>query len=159
MSNPGGEEPAAGAYEAPPIEASQQPPSYPPPPPPAPPQYAPPSYPPPPGPAPGYPPPPGAYPPPPQQFGGPAGYGAPGYGFGPPQGGNNNMAIASLVLSLIGIFCGFGSIAGIVVGIIALNQIKQSGNDAGRGLAIAGIAVGAVTLVLGGIFYATVMHY
>jgi hypothetical protein len=39
-----------------------------------------------------------------------------------------------------------GSIAGIVLGVVALNQIKVSG-ESGRGLAIAGIAVGAVTLL------------
>ena len=45
-------------------------------------------------------------------------------------------------------FTGFAaSIAGIVMGIIALNQIKHSGQS-GRGLAIAGIAVGAVVPVL-----------
>jgi uncharacterized membrane protein len=44
--------------------------------------------------------------------------------------------------------CGIGSIVGIVLGVIALNQIKQT-NQYGRGLAIAGIAVGAVwTLVM-----------
>ena len=34
------------------------------------------------------------------------------------------------------------------MGMIALNQVKHTGEH-GRGLAIAGIAVGAVTLVLG----------
>jgi hypothetical protein len=52
-----------------------------------------------------------------------------------------------LVASVIWL-CGIGSIAGIVMGIIALNQVKHTGEH-GRGLAIAGIAVGAVTLVFG----------
>ena len=64
------------------------------------------------------------------------------------------MAIASLVASCIGILpfiCGLGSIIGIVLGVVALNQIKTSG-EGGRGLAIAGIAVGAVTFLLSVLF-------
>jgi hypothetical protein len=57
------------------------------------------------------------------------------------------LAIASLVASVIWL-CGIGSIAGIVMGVIALSQVKHSGEN-GQGLAIAGIAVGAATLVLG----------
>ncbi|WP_326549139.1 DUF4190 domain-containing protein [Mycolicibacterium sp. ND9-15] len=48
--------------------------------------------------------------------------------------------------------CGIGSLAGIVLGIVALNQINDR-NEGGRGLAIAGIAVGAVTLVLSGLWF------
>jgi hypothetical protein len=59
------------------------------------------------------------------------------------------MAIASLVCSVVGAFlCGIGSIVGIVLGVIALNQIKQTGQG-GRGMALAGIIVGAVALVAG----------
>ena len=57
------------------------------------------------------------------------------------------MAIASLVASLIGVLCGIGSIVGIVLGVIALNQIKQT-RQAGYGLAVAGIVVGAASLVI-----------
>jgi uncharacterized membrane protein len=57
------------------------------------------------------------------------------------------MAIASIVASAIGVLCCIGSIVGIVLGVVALNQIKQS-REGGHGLAIAGIAVGAVTLLL-----------
>jgi hypothetical protein len=116
---------------------------------------------------PGYPPPPpypdggggfGAppYPPPPPYGAPPPGYGPPptgypGYGaYGPPVEKTNGLAIASLVASLIGIvpfLCGVGSIIGIVLGIVALNQIKQSG-EKGQGLAIAGIAVGGVTFLI-----------
>jgi hypothetical protein len=38
--------------------------------------------------------------------------------------------------------CGLAGIVGLVLGIVALNQIKRDGT-AGRGMAIAGIVVGA----------------
>jgi hypothetical protein len=135
-----------------------------------PPQYAPqPSYPPPD--AHGYAPPPypdpfsystPSYPPPqygtpPPGYGPPpAGYPAPNYAgaYGQPRQKTNSLAIASLVASVIGILpfvCGVGSIIGIVLGVVALNQIKTSG-EGGRGLAIAGIAVGAVTFLISIVF-------
>lgn len=61
----------------------------------------------------------------------------------------NTLAIVSLVASIVGICCGFLSIAGIVCGVIGRNQIKASnGLEKGDGLALAGIIVGAVTLLL-----------
>jgi hypothetical protein len=121
---------------------TEEPPSYPPPPGDS--GYPPPGqgYSPPPGPS--YPPPPGlAYPPP------------PGSGYPAPQAvGTNGMAIASLVCSLLGWLCGIGPILGIIFGILALGKIKETGQG-GRGLAIAGIAIGAVLTVfgiIGGIF-------
>jgi uncharacterized membrane protein len=92
----------------------------------------PPSYPP--------PPPPGGYPPP-----------GPGYPPPPPAAGTNTLAIASLVSSLLGWLCGIGPILGLVFGFIALNQIKKTGQG-GRGLALAGIIIGAVAIVLGIIY-------
>ena len=110
---------------------TDQPPSYPPPPPPP-------------------PPPPGGYGYPPPQ---PDGYGYPPPVSGYPQqsSGTNGMAIASLVCSLLGWLCVIGPILGLVFGFIALGQIKQTGQG-GRGLAIAGIAIGAVVIVLGIVF-------
>jgi hypothetical protein len=124
-----GPPPAPGAYGAPPPSYATPPPPLPPPPAspwaggPAP--YAPPSYP-----APGY------------------GYAAPGY---PPPPGNrtNGLAIGSLVSSLVGLVtCGLGSIVGVVLGHMAIGQIKRSGEE-GRGLAVAGLAVGYVIIALG----------
>lgn len=143
-ANQGPQQPQQGGYEAPPIE---QAPPFPPPPYAG---YAPPGYPPPP---PGYPvagPNYPSYAPPPE-------YGAP-YpgGYGPPMapvGGTNPLAIFSLVASCIGLLCGFGSIIGIVLGVIAMIQIKRTGQQ-GRGLAVAGIAVGAVSLVVSVIWMA-----
>ncbi|KUI14053.1 hypothetical protein AU193_08460 [Mycobacterium sp. GA-1285] len=130
--------PPQGAYPPPPPSA------YPPPPP----GVYPPPYPDPADAGQGYPPPYGAASP----YGTPtsySGYGTPGYagGYGAPQGKTNGLAIGSLVASAVGVLCGVGSLIGIVLGIVALNQIKTSG-DGGRGLAIAGIAVGAATLLL-----------
>ncbi|QLL09970.1 DUF4190 domain-containing protein [Mycobacterium vicinigordonae] len=77
------------------------------------------------------------------------------YGYPPPMGGypvaqgTNGMAIASLVCSLAGpFFCGVSTILGVIFGFIGLNQIKSSGQQ-GRGLAIAGIVISAVTIVAG----------
>lgn len=101
----------------------------------------------------GYPPPPqyGGYPPPPPGYGPPAPpswYPMPDHGGGyPPATGTNPLAIGSLVASAIGLICGVGSIIGVVLGVISLNQIKNTG-QAGHGLAVAGIAVGAVTFVI-----------
>lgn len=81
----------------------------------------------------GYPPSPYAYgqaPPPPY-----------GYGYYPqPTAGTNPMAIASLVLAF---FC---SVAGLVCGIVALNQIKARPQE-GRGIAIAGIVISSLSIV------------
>ncbi|BBY51932.1 hypothetical protein MARA_54000 [Mycolicibacterium arabiense] len=118
------------------------------------------NYPPPPPQGGGYPPPPqgGGYPPPPQG----GGYPPPPQGGGyPPPGGfgggaptkTNTLAIASLVCAVLGLLCGVGSILGIVLGVVALNQIKQTGEN-GRGLAQAGIVVGAIFVVLGIVGYA-----
>ncbi len=84
--------------------------------------------------------------PPQQPFGAPPYPGA-GYGYPAPASGTNTLAIGSLVASVIGLLCGIGSIIGIVLGVIALNQIKQT-RQGGYGLAVAGIVVGAASLVI-----------
>lgn len=65
----------------------------------------------------------------------------------PSSPGTNGLAIASLVLSLIGFFCGLGSIIGIVLGFIARGQIRKTGQG-GAGLALAGIIIGFVSVIL-----------
>ena len=60
----------------------------------------------------------------------------------------NGLAIASLVLGIVWLW-GIGSILAIILGVVAKNQIDQSGGlQQGRGLAIAGIIVGSVTLAI-----------
>ncbi len=121
--------------------------------------------------APGYGAPP--YQPGPPQFGGPpSGYGPPPYpgshyqtpdyqgGYGPQgamQPGTNGLAIASLISAFTGVFCCIGSIVAIVLGAIALDQIKRTRQD-GYGLAVAGIVIGIATLVVGLIVAMFALH-
>ena len=72
----------------------------------------------------------------------------PGPPAGPPK--TSGMAVASLVLGILGFLCGLPAIPGLILGIVALSQISQSrGQLAGKGLAIAGICVSAAVLLLG----------
>ena len=142
----GGLTPPSGGsgQEVPPVEQMPAyggyppPQSYPPPPPPS-------GYPPPPPPG-GYPPPPppGGWPPLPPEYG-PAYQG--GYGMPPAPSGTNSLAIFSLVASVIGLLCGVGSVIGIVLGAVALNQIKRT-RQGGYGIAVAGIVVGIASLII-----------
>ena len=83
---------------------------------------------------------------PPSYPGGPGGY--PGT---PPSQSTNVLAIVSLILGIISIVtCNlfiFG-IGGLVLGFIALNQIKSTGAG-GRGLALGGLIASGVGLALG----------
>ncbi|MEU6710890.1 DUF4190 domain-containing protein [Nonomuraea sp. NPDC046802] len=77
------------------------------------------------------------------------GYGQQGY-YGPPQQprSTNGMAVASLVLGIIGlIFCGLTSIPGVILGHIALNKIKRTGEE-GHGMAMGGLVTSYITVVL-----------
>jgi hypothetical protein len=123
------------------------------------PDYPPPAYSP-----PGYIQPPGyGGPPGPPQFGGPpAGYGPPPYpgdynpapdypgGYGQPETmrpGMNGLAIGSLISSFIGVFCCIGAIVAIVLGAIALDQVKRTRQD-GYAVAVAGIVIGIATIIV-----------
>ncbi|HWT47580.1 MAG TPA: DUF4190 domain-containing protein [Mycobacterium sp.] len=129
-------DPSAAGYPPPPYPPPSYPPGYPA-------EYPPPGY----G-QPGYGGPPGGYGPPPY----PGGYyPAPDYpgGYGQQEAtpGMNGLAIASLVSSFVGVFCCIGSIVAIVLGTIALDQIKRTRQD-GYALAIAGIVIGIATLIV-----------
>ncbi|MGW4965486.1 DUF4190 domain-containing protein [Nonomuraea sp. NPDC004186] len=86
-----------------------------------------------------------------QQAYGQQGYGQQGYGYGaPPQQprSTNGMAVASLVLGIIGlIFCGITSIPGVILGHIALNRIKKTGEE-GSGMAVGGLVTSYITVVI-----------
>ncbi|MBM7515288.1 DUF4190 domain-containing protein [Nocardioides nitrophenolicus] len=102
-------------------------------------------------------PPPEGYTPYGGQGGGYGGYGypQPGYGHQPPA--QSGMAIAALVTGISGIVLGcccglFGlvGIAGIVCGVMARKDIREShGAKTGDGLALAGIITGAVAVAFG----------
>ncbi len=62
------------------------------------------------------------------------------YAAQPPK--TNGLAIAALVSSF------FISLLGVILGHIALNQIKNTG-EGGRGLAIAGLVIGYLGIVVG----------
>ncbi|WP_370485147.1 DUF4190 domain-containing protein [Mycobacterium sp. pUA109] len=146
MTGPGSTSGESGYPEQPPpnpyapIDYPEYPPGYPPPPP------GPPGYPPPPA---GYPPAPPGYPPP---YPGPPAYPAYPGGYDPyrpvAQSGTNGMAIGSLICSLAGLFtCGVTAIVGVILGLVAMQQVKTTGQE-GRGMALAGVIVGAVVIAL-----------
>lgn len=58
-----------------------------------------------------------------------------------PSRPTNGLAIAAMVLGIIWIYW-LGSILAVVFGHIALHQMKQDPNQNGRGMAIAGVALG-----------------
>jgi hypothetical protein len=58
----------------------------------------------------------------------------------------NSMAIWSLVLAIVSIG-GIGSILGMVLGVKAHRRVRETG-ERGRGLAIAAVIIGVVTLFL-----------
>ena len=62
--------------------------------------------------------------------------------------GTNGKAIASLVTALAGlVFCGLPSIAGLILGIIAMRECRRTGQD-GYGLALAGTIIGGLITAL-----------
>lgn len=69
----------------------------------------------------------------------PANYAA---NYAAPAPKTNTMAIAALISSF------FISLLGVILGHIALNQIKNTG-EGGRGLAIAGLVIGYVGILAG----------
>ncbi|KXO93868.1 DUF4190 domain-containing protein [Tsukamurella pseudospumae] len=80
------------------------------------------------------------------------GYPAPGYG--QPTAGTNGLAIAAMVCGIVSIamFCAWGigivpGIAAVVMGIIAMNKIKVTGQQ-GHGMALAGIITGGIGILV-----------
>lgn len=75
-----------------------------------------------------------------------------GYGYPPPQPtGRNGMAIAALVLGIVGLFAsivfigGALGIVGLILGIVSLRTSKRTG--AGRGMAIGGIVTSILAIL------------
>jgi hypothetical protein len=84
-----------------------------------------------------------------QPYGPPPGGYAPGYP--PVKPGTNGFAIASLVLGVVG-----GVLLSVVFGFVGLAQTRRTG-QAGRGLALAGLALSAGWVVAGAIAVAVVL--
>jgi hypothetical protein len=86
---------------------------------------------------------------PPPQYGAPQpGYPAGPYPSGPPPG-TNGKATASLVCSILGWVCLAPlAIVGLVLGVMALREIKRTG-QAGHGMALAGTIIGGLFVVAG----------
>ena len=70
---------------------------------------------------------------------------------------NSGLAVASLVLGIL--FCvPFASIVAIILGAVALSQISKAPDQLkGRGMAIAGICLGGVSVVFGIIYFVAVL--
>jgi hypothetical protein len=100
---------------------------------------------------PGLPPPvyPAGYPPPyPGQFGDPYDPYRPAV-----PSGTNGKAVAAVTVASIGVVacaCFVPSLVGIVLGFIAMGETKRTGQS-GHGLAMAAVAIGIATLVLGAV--------
>lgn len=56
---------------------------------------------------------------------------------------NKSLAILGFVLSLV-----VGGLPGLIVSAVALNKMKQSGDEDGKGFAIAGLVIGIVVLAI-----------
>jgi len=71
--------------------------------------------------------------------------------------GTNPLAIASLGSSLAFLLWPLSSLAAVVLGVIALSQMRPG--EGGRGLAIAGIAIGGVVLFLLVLFIVVLVYF
>jgi hypothetical protein len=68
------------------------------------------------------------------------------------RGGTDGFAIAALVLGLLG-----SSVLALIFGLVALSRIKKSGK-AGRGMAVAGVALGGAWLAAAAIVVPLALH-
>lgn len=69
------------------------------------------------------------------------------YHYTPPK--TNGMAIASLIFGLLGFFCPLVcGVVGLILGIVGLQKTKDP-QVGGKGLAIAGISISAISLIFG----------
>ena len=72
------------------------------------------------------------------------------YGGAPAARGYNTMAIVAFILAF------FVNVVGIILGFVALSQIKKTGEQ-GRGLAIAAVIIGFAEIVIGIIFFIAIV--
>jgi len=76
-----------------------------------------------------------------------------------PVAKTSGLAVTSLVLGILGVFtCGLTALFGLILGIIAMVRVKNSGGKlSGNGLALAGIIVSAIFLFMIPIFAAMLL--
>ena len=78
----------------------------------------------------------------------------------PYQVKNNGLAVASLVTGICGFICLVPAILGIVFGLVAINQIRNSGGtQSGEGMATAGIICGIAWLGLIALYYIIIIGF
>jgi hypothetical protein len=72
---------------------------------------------------------------------------------GAPASKTNGMSIASMVLGIVSNLCCWAfflpAVLALIFGFVSINQIKRNPAQKGRGMAIAGIALGGVSILLG----------
>ena len=62
--------------------------------------------------------------------------------------GTNGKAIAALITSLLGLpCCGLPSIAGVILGVMAMRETRRTGQD-GYGIALAGAIIGGLVIAI-----------
>jgi hypothetical protein len=64
----------------------------------------------------------------------------------------SGMAVAALVMGILGFFTGITSILAIIFGGVALNETSKNPDFSGRGMAVAGLVLGIIVFV-GGLFW------
>ncbi len=70
---------------------------------------------------------------------------------------SSGLAVAALVLGILGFFTGITSVLAIIFGAVAMSQTKKNLNLAGRGMAVAGFVMGIVVVAFGLLFLAFVV--
>ncbi|GLW64607.1 hypothetical protein Arub01_28510 [Actinomadura rubrobrunea] len=81
------------------------------------------------------------------------------HGVPPASAHTNGVAVASLVLGVIGfLLCGLTSIPAIICGHVATSQIKRTGEQ-GRGLAIGGLVLGYLVTLLWIVYLVLIAFY
>ncbi|GED96981.1 DUF4190 domain-containing protein [Gordonia crocea] len=75
-------------------------------------------------------------------------YGYPAYAA--PGSGTDGLAVAALICGVLGLMCCIPGPIGLILGIMSLRNMNRDGVDGGsnRGMAIAGIVLGAITTLI-----------
>ncbi|MGN9839401.1 DUF4190 domain-containing protein [Nonomuraea sp. H19] len=86
-----------------------------------------------------------------------AGFSQPGgyaqYGPPPQPRPINGMAVAALILGIVGLItCGLTSIPGVIVGHLSLSRIKRTAEE-GQGMAVAGLVTSYIMVAIGAILW------